>query len=332
MSRTTTDPEREDETAGSVGSTSNVVAMFDDFVSRVAPQIPLPGRGATWERFTTLAQWSAQDLSVGRLCEGHSDAIAILCEAGMKPQAECSYGVWAARSATGPTYATKVAGGWQLSGAKAFCSGSRLIERALVTAESESGYLLFDISTKDQVVGVQPGSWPTVGMAASQSETLEFGGPPVPEDRVVGPADFYLQRPGFWFGAVGVAACWYGGARGVVEDLTQGLKPEMSDVTLASLGEAVATLEVMRVVLSYAAAQIDGDPLNQSGQAKFLALVARRAVHDGAQAVLSAAASAGGARPFTLDERQSRRAADLFIYLTQHHGASDAVELGRLAG
>jgi hypothetical protein len=42
-------------------------------------------------------------------------------------------------------------------------------------------------------------------------------------------------------------------------------------------------------------------------------------------------AAAGGARPLCHDRRQGQRAADLFVYLAQHHGSADAQELGRIA-
>jgi hypothetical protein len=41
--------------------------------------------------------------------------------------------------------------------------------------------------------------------------------------------------------------------------------------------------------------------------------------------------AAGGARMFCFDRRQSQRAADLYVYLAQHHGPQDAAALGRLA-
>ena len=85
--------------------------------------------------------------------------------------------------------------------------------------------MIFDIAVESHVIGVVPDSWPSIGMAASRSETLEFGGPVISEDEVVGPAEFYLDRPGFWFGAIGVAACWYGGAVGIVNDLVKSLEP-----------------------------------------------------------------------------------------------------------
>ena len=52
----------------------------------------------------------------------------------------------------------------------------------------------------------------------------------------VGPDGWYLERPGFWFGAAGVAACWYGGARGLVEEVIRSIGPNPSEPILAELG------------------------------------------------------------------------------------------------
>jgi hypothetical protein len=50
-------------------------------------------------------------------------------------------------------------------------------------------------------------------MAESDTRSAQFNSAPaIP----VGRPDDYLSRPGFWFGAIGVAACWLGGARAVV--------------------------------------------------------------------------------------------------------------------
>ena len=66
-----------------------------------APTVPLPGSGQTWRRFRALALWAAENLSLGRLAEGHVDALAILDEAGMRPVSGAIYGVWAARTGVG---------------------------------------------------------------------------------------------------------------------------------------------------------------------------------------------------------------------------------------
>jgi alkylation response protein AidB-like acyl-CoA dehydrogenase len=308
-----------------------VQSRFEEFVSVDGADLPLPGSGSTWERFTTLARWSSIDLSLGRLCEGHGDAIAILAESDMKPfDVRVSYGVWAARGPRSRTIAARVGRGWQLSGSKEFCSGSSILDRALVTAETPLGYLLFDVAVNEVVIASHEGSWPATGMADSLSLTLDFGGELVEDAQVVGPAGFYTQRPGFWFGGAGVAACWYGGAVGLVNDLVDSLSPEPNEHVLADLGHAVSSLESMRSVLKSVAQGFDDDPLDEGRQAQFRALVARQVVHDGATDVLARVASAGGARPLCHNEVEARRAADLYVYLAQHHGGVDAAALGKI--
>jgi hypothetical protein len=214
---------------------------------------------------------------------------------------------------------------------KPFCSGGRLIDRALVTADTPDGYRLFDISVPQNVVGSRPDSWLAVGMADSLSESLDFGGPAIPGDMAIGGPGFYLERPGFWFGAIGVAACWFGGAQGLVDHLVNSLDPQTSDVVFAELGHAVAHAAAMRSVIEAAAAAIDADPLDQSGEAQLRSMVVRHAVHHGSNQVLSHTAAAGGARPLCHSREQARRAADLYVYLAQHHGPQDAAALGRMA-
>jgi alkylation response protein AidB-like acyl-CoA dehydrogenase len=162
--------------------------------------LPKPGSGGTPTRFAALADWATRDLSLARLVEGHVDAIAVLAEANLEPNPGATYGVWAARPRVGGVTADPVAGGWRLAGSKPFCSGSTRIDRALVTAECDDGYRLFDLSVAENVVAVHPGSWPSVGMADSLSDTLEFGGPPVPTSLAVGPPNFYLERAGSGLG------------------------------------------------------------------------------------------------------------------------------------
>jgi hypothetical protein len=279
-----------------------------------------------------LAKWASADLSVGRLAEGHADALAILAEAELPSFGdELSYGVWAARSGEGGTIAEAHDGGWRLSGTKAFCSGSRMLDRALITADTADGYRLFDIDPRNEAVTVCPGTWPAVGMSDSMSDTLAFDNLYIASDRAVGPPGFYADRPGFWFGSAGVAACWYGGAVGLVTHLLGGLTAEPNDHVLADVGVAVARVATMRDVLQSAAVGIDSDPADTKANGQMRALVTRQAIHDAALDVLALVGSAGGARPLCHDGDQARRAADLFVYLSQHHGRADGAALGKLA-
>jgi len=267
------------------------------------------------------------DLLGGAACP---DALAILREAGREViHPGASYGVWAARGDPGGVTATPAPDGWVLTGRKSFCSGSGLVDRALITAEAPDGYRLFDVAVGDVVVERGPGTWAAVGMADSLSETLVFGGR-VSEDDALGPPEFYTHRPGFWFGACGVAACWYGGARGLVVGAARRLRAAPSETALMELGKAASGLQAMTDTLSSVAAAIDLDPEDKSGHARSRALAARQVVHGCCEAILMRTAAAAGARPLCHDADQARRAADLYVYLAQHHGGPDAVALGRL--
>src|SRR6202023_1833641 len=60
--------------------------------------LPLPGDGRTAERWAALAELAEEDLSLARLAEGHTDALAILAELGALtvPPTGSRWGVWAA--------------------------------------------------------------------------------------------------------------------------------------------------------------------------------------------------------------------------------------------
>ena len=327
------------EATESTGDVS--AARRDDSLTRVVVSefrraiahgpLPLPGSGRTFERWEGLGAVAARDLSAGRLYEGHTDALAILAEAGLGSRRAATYGVWAARSPQDPTIAAPAGDGWRLSGTKPFCSGVGIIDRALVTAEAPDGYRLFELDVTAAGITAVEGSWPAVGMLGSASLTVRFDSVRVAADDAVGGPGFYIGRPGFWFGAAGVAACWYGGGAGLVERLVDGLPGEPGEHVLTDLGRAVARIATMRRGLQSVAADVDADPLDGTGRARPRALELREAIHAACVDVLALVADAGGARPLGHDPAQARRAADLYVYLSQHHGPADAAQLGRLA-
>lgn len=95
-------------------------------------------------------------------------------------------------------------------------------------------------------------------MAASDSTDVAFEDvPAVP----VGGVEAYVDRPGFQHGGIGVAACWYGGARAVADVLTRTAARRGPDpLTDAHLGAVDMRLHAAGAVLAQAAAEIDRDP------------------------------------------------------------------------
>src|SRR6185295_19446408 len=99
------------------------------------------------------------------------------------------------------------------------------------------------------------------GMAQSDTRSVHFSGAPaIP----VGQPGDYLSRPGFWHGAIGVSACWLGGARAVSMPLYKRAGQESVDPhTLAHLGAVDAALTAAEATLVSAACQVDADPSNR---------------------------------------------------------------------
>lgn len=293
---------------------------------------PPPGRGATPRRWATLARWGRSDLAFARLAEGHSDALAILDEAGARARHGARYGVWAARSGgTGADLGDGPRRGRQLSGTVRFCSGAHLLDRALVVARGPGGSRIADVALDDPRIRPVPGTWRSHGMAASDSADVELDGVPVTDAQLLGAPGFYTGRPGFWWGGGGVAAVWLGGAAGVCDDVTAALRGSASDPDpdphqLAGLGALHTALAATDALLLRTADRIDADPVSSHRDAVW---AARASAEDLCRSVLDAAPRICGAATLTRDERFARRLADLQVYSRQHHGERDLAELGR---
>ena len=302
-------------------------AAFARMVDSGRLDLPLPGGGRTRERWAVLADLAGEDLSLARLAEGHTDAVAILAELGFGPPSAASrWGVWAAQPPGPGLMASRTGHGWRLDGTKRYCSGARSCTDVLVTAAAPDGSRLFAAGTRDLVP--VPGSWPATGMAASDTLDVEFAG--IPAEPVGGPGG-YTGRPGFAHGGAGVAACWYGGARAVGRTLlAAAAERDVGPHALAHLGAVDIALRAARAGLDAAAAEIDADPDDRRGGGWLRALRVRALVEATATEVMDRVGRALGAGPLCHDEAHSRRVADLTVYLRQHHAERDLAELGAL--
>jgi alkylation response protein AidB-like acyl-CoA dehydrogenase len=296
-------------------------------------ELPLPASGHTAERWKRLARLAEDDIVAARIAEAHVDAVAILHELGGKPpDAGQLWGVWAAESPDAVVTATDCAGGAViLNGTKVWCSGAGFCTHALVTARLDDGSRgLFAVTVTDPAVKALPTTWWNVGMAGSDTRAVQFHNAAAV---VVGDPDDYLNRPGFWHGAIGVAACWLGGARRVAEPLYRCARNQSADAySLAHLGAVDAALAAGDAILDDAAMQIDADPFDRTGTAQLLARRARTVVEHAAEEAITRTGRALGPGPLCQDGRHAQRVADLTIYIRQSHAERDLAELGRLAG
>jgi len=296
-------------------------------------ELPVPASGRTAERWQRLALLAEDDIVAARIAEAHVDAVAILDELGGKPpESGQLWGVWAAESSDAVLTATRVRDGtYTLNGTKVWCSGAGFCTHALVTARLDDGTRgLFAVAVVDPTVKALPTTWWNAGMAGSDTRPVQFSNT---HALPVGDRGDYLNRPGFWHGAIGVAACWLGGARRVAEPLYRCAGSQSADAySLAHLGAVDAALAAGDAMLTTAAAHIDSDPFDRDHSAQLLARRVRSIVEHAADEAITRTGRALGPGPLCQDGRHAQRVADLTIYIRQSHAERDLAELGRLAG
>lgn len=309
-------------------ATQGLAVSATELARSLTTVVPTPGHGRTAERWSALASVAVGDLSAARVVEAHLDAIAILAESGAAPpDAGTAWGVYAAEGPDQRLEAYEGRTGWRLSGTKPWCSAADCLDGALVTAEADGGRRLFAIDLHDPSVVKQTTGWVSRGLADITSVAIELDGT---AGTPIGEPDWYLKRPGFAWGGMGVAACWYGGVVGLARALWAASRHREPDqLALLALGSADLAVESCRLVLADAAAQVDsGHAAGDAGVV--LAERVRGVVAAAADTVITTVGHALGPGPLATDEDHARRVADLQVYVRQHHAERDLARLGGL--
>jgi alkylation response protein AidB-like acyl-CoA dehydrogenase len=291
---------------------------------------PRPGEGSTLELWELLATLGAVDLTVARVVEPHLDALAILEQAGgaAPDELDVLWGVYAAEGPPPKLTASATRQGWELTGRKHWCSVADVADRALVTAWIDEDHRqLFSVPLRDAgVKSAAEQAWVARGLQQVTSTALDFHEVAVD---AVGEPGWYLQRPGFAWGGMGVAAVWYGGAVGVARRLlVQAERRALDQIGQMHLGAVEASLAAARAVLVEAAGAIDSGRADAE-RGERLALTVRQVVRRTAEEVLVRADHALGPGPRATEAEHAARTADLELYLRQEHAERDEAALGR---
>lgn len=314
---------------------------------------------ALWEMLATIA---ATDIECARVVEPHLDALAILTEAqaggirvdlaDVNASEDSTWGVFAAESSGMRLEATGAGAGAgtgmqpvTLSGTKPWCSLASRLSHALVTAHTPAGRALFAVDLRSSHITTHDRLWVARGMSGVPSGPVDF-------DRVhavpVGGVGWYLDRPGFSRGGLGVAVIWWGGAIGIVRAMLEyAASREPDPFALAHLGAVDVAIEATRATLCSAAARLDAHPIGRPGSSgdqddqqdqhvvtdtdgRLLAARGRAVAARCAETALDRSARSLGPGPLANDERFARRHADLAMYVRQHHADRDDAAIGRM--
>lgn len=183
--------------------------------------------GTTRDLLETLWHIGRGNLSVGRLYEGHVNALQLVSWFGSPSQQErlfadaragLLFGVWNTQ-ATGGVRFERAGAGWEMRGAKTFCSGAPRVARAVVTGDREGAGWQMAVVPLDEVEVARDASfWQPLGMRASASFRVDFSGAALSSDSLLGEPDDYYQQPAFSGGAVRFCAVQLGGAASLLEE------------------------------------------------------------------------------------------------------------------
>lgn len=307
--------------AGRQASRSIAADRWTRLRSLVRQPLPCPGSGRTLARWRSFAEVAEEDLALAKVYESHADAVAILSELGE----DVAPGIWAVFAAEPPNLALNASGDPpRLNGEKAWCSAAAYVERALVTCLDENGgRRLVQVALDEPGITLEPSSWAAAGMADAETVDLVFSDVPC---RYVGGERAYLDRAGFWHGAIGVAACWYGAAAGLAREFRTRCVTRADAHALVHLGAIDASLRASRDGLREAARIIDQHPAHD---AKHLALACRATIERTVEDVLGRCGHALGAGPLCRDPTYAKRVQDLMVFVRQSHAERDLAVLGQ---
>ena len=284
---------------------------------------PLPGRGRTLARWQALAAIAARDLALVKVVEAHYDALAILADLDGEPTSpDALLAVWAAEGPQSTVVLDDGRDGPRLTGRKPWCSGAGFVDAALLTVQVGGVSQLVRVDMRGPGVERPPSVWQAVGMAAIESGPVEFHH--VPCTRVGAPGA-YLERPGFWHGGAGIAACWYGAAAEIARHMADPERIARDPHAAALLGRVDMALGAAAALLRELAARIDTAPsLPHQREVVRVRSLVERACHE----VLDAAGRAMGPGPLCGDRQHAQRCADLSVFVRQCHADRDWAALG----
>lgn len=272
-------------------------------------------------------------LPLGRLYEGHVNALALLVRFGTPAQVEAVardadagvlFGVWNTEGSDGLTL-QETNSGWRMQGRKTFASGAGFLGRPLVTAKTANGASLMVLPRLDQETstGIRAdlSDWHAHGMRASATGTYEFSGFAVTENDIIGRDGDYQREPNFSAGAWRFAAVQLGGIERLLDEARFHLRRAgraTDPHQLARIGQAAAAAETAKLWVTQAAELAEHDdgrrePLRVTAYVNLARSVVERAGLDMLELVHRSVGLAGFLRTHPI-ERVSR---DLATYLRQ---------------
>ncbi|MEH2179074.1 acyl-CoA dehydrogenase family protein [Nostoc sp.] len=177
----------------------------------------------TYELLILLKQIGHGNLAIGRIYEGHINALQLIQTFGTGEQITryaCDarehhkiFGVWNAEASDGVKVIPCENGRYRLEGSKTFCTGAGYVERPFVNGVLPDGGWQICIVPMDEVTTVSdPAWWQPSGMRATASYKVDFSGVELAQSALIGQPGDYYRQPWLSVGVIRFAAVQLGGA------------------------------------------------------------------------------------------------------------------------
>lgn len=298
--------------------------------------------GTTPDLLKLLRQIGRGNLAVGRLFEGHVNALLLFQTFGTPEQqaawaadvhAGKQFSVWNTQAADGVHLTALPDGGCRLLGAKTFASGAEHVARPLITGAMEDGgwQMVIVPTERVQAAASDPSFWHPLGMRATASVHMDFTGLEVSQDDLLGQPGDYYKQPAFGGGGIRFMAVQMGGAAAVLEHTRQFLRDQHrteDPFQRERVGKMASLIETGDLWLR-GAGEITDNPEAGADNVVQYAHMARATIEKICLEVLRLAERCVGARGLLRPNPFERIHRDLTLYLRQPGSDAALVDAGR---
>ena len=186
----------------------------------------------THEMLLMLKKVGWGNLAVGRIFEGHVNALQIIQTFGTRSQIEYYaseardrhkiFGVWNAEANDGVKVIPLDNGRYQLQGSKTFCSGAGYVERPFVNGVlPEGGWQMCIVPMEQVETKSDPNWWQPSGMKATASYKVDFSNVELDAESIIAQPEDYNRQPWLSAGAIRFTAVQLGGAEALFDATRQ---------------------------------------------------------------------------------------------------------------
>lgn len=286
---------------------------------------------------TALYETGRRDLPLGRLLEGHVDAVQIVQRYGSTEQVAtlraalsngAMLGVWNAALSDTPLLLRDS----RLEGGKSYASGAGVLTHVLVTAQSDEGTQLLLLDLACTVPAIDRDWWRVTGMQRSETHQVRWSQAEITADDRIGAVDTYSREPFFSGGALRFVAVHAGGVAGLCDQTRDHLvRTQRADdpFQIARLAKLYALADTAAGAVRHSAIRWFED----DGEARLARVAAARlTVTDAASRAIAVAQEAVGLTGHFVAHPLAALLTDLAVYLRQPAPDAQRLRVGRAVG